>query len=137
MSESTFDLSILLNLHNEPRYLRRTMRSLEEAVHLAKRYDITFELVVVLDRPDAATKEWIERCDFEAFDDHRVNVVDNGSLGLSRNDGIAIARGEYIAVADGDDLVSYDMLCTAYLTAKSSVRKAIVVPKYAFAFGTH
>ena len=54
MSEDLFYVSIVLNLHNEARYLRRTMRSLEEAVRFAQRYVITFELVAVLDGPDAA-----------------------------------------------------------------------------------
>lgn len=54
VSEDLFDVSIVLNLHNEARYLRRTMRSLEEAVRFAQRYDITFELVAVLDRPGSA-----------------------------------------------------------------------------------
>jgi len=130
-----FDVSIVLNLHNEARYLRRTMTSLEEAVRFAQRYDITFEIVAVLDRPDAATKAWIDTYDFEAFDGHQVIVVDNGSLGLSRNDGIAVAQGEYIATADGDDLVSFDMFSASYLTAKSSGPKTIVMAEYLFAFG--
>lgn len=135
VSEDMFDVSIVLNLHNEARYLRRTMMSLEEAVRFAQRYDITFELVAVLDRPDAATKDWIERYDFEAFDGHQVIVVDNGSLGLSRNDGIAVARGEYIATADGDDLVSFNMFSASYSTAKSGGPTVIVMAEYLFAFG--
>lgn len=130
-----FDVSIVLNLHNEARYLRRTMRSLEEAVRFAQRYDITFELVAVLDRPDAATKNWIDGYAFEAFDGHQVIAVDNGSLGHSRNDGIGVARGEYIATADGDDLVSFDMFSSSFLTAKSAGPKAIVMAEYLFAFG--
>lgn len=135
MAPAMFDVSIVLNLHDEAPYLRRTMRSLEEAVLFARRIGITFELVAVLDMPDPATQEWIGRYDFELFDGHQVIVVDNGSLGPSRNDGAAVARGDYIAMADGDDLISYDMLCASYLTAKSAGPKTIIIAEYLVAFG--
>jgi glycosyltransferase involved in cell wall biosynthesis len=134
-SDHGYDVSIVLNLHNEARYLRRTLCSLEEAVRFARRYHITFELVAVLDRPDAATKAWIDGYDFSVFDGHEVTVVDNGSFGPSRNDGVRIAHGEYVATADGDDLVSYNIFASSYLTARSSDRRSIVMAQYLYAFG--
>lgn len=130
-----FDISIVLNLHNEARYLRRTMLSLEDAVRFAKRYEISFELVVVLDRPDALTIAWIEAYDFAAFNGYQIITVDNGSLGLSRNDGIRAAQGEYIATADGDDLISYNSFVESLSAARGNQR-AIHLPQYLCAFGT-
>lgn len=131
----TFDISVILNLHNEARYLKRTMLSLEEAMRYARQFDISTELVVVLDNADELTRAIAEKCDYSAFDAVQIIHVSNSSLGLSRNDGIAIARGEYIATADADDLVSFDFLQNMYMTARSSLRPAIVFPEFLFGFG--
>jgi glycosyltransferase involved in cell wall biosynthesis len=134
MAEDVFDISIVLNLHHEVRYLRRTLRSLEEAVLFARRYGITFELVVVLDLPDTATKEWVDDYDFSTFDGHQVTVVANDSLGLSRNDGISLTRGEYIWTLDGDDLISYNTFLEAYTSVKTQ-RDTIFFSNYVVGFG--
>ena len=103
------EVSIVLNLHNETRFLRRTMMSIGEAVSYAAPYGIRCEIICVLDRPDPSTRAWIEAYDFPEFTDCAVIEVDNGSLGLSRNAGIARAKGEYIWLCDADDLISYNM----------------------------
>jgi glycosyltransferase involved in cell wall biosynthesis len=136
MSERAFDVSIVLNLHSESRYLRRTLRSLEEAVLFARRYGITFELVVILDLPDTATKEWFDDYDFSTFDGYQVTVVDNNSLGLSRNDGIKLTRGDYIWTLDGDDLISYNTFFDAYTSARRR-HDTIFFSNYVVGFGTN
>lgn len=128
------DVSIVLNLHDEAIYLNRTLRSIEEAVAFAQRLGIRCELVAVLDRPDDATKSLIDSYDFTAFDSYRIVQSDNGSLGLSRNDGIAAAAGEYLWMQDGDDLVSYNTISQAYLLAKTDHKK-IYLSKYLIGFG--
>ena len=114
MSLWHFDISIVLNLHNEANYLRRTFLALEESARYTRSRGISVELVVVLDRASAATRAWIDAYDFSAFDAFQIIKTDNGSLGPSRNDGIRVARGEYIATADGDDLISYNIYFECY-----------------------
>lgn len=63
------EISIVLNLHNEARFLRRTMMSIGEAVSFAAPYGISCEIVCVLDRPDPSTRAWIEAYDFSRFAD--------------------------------------------------------------------
>lgn len=104
----TIDYSIVLNLHNEAPYLKRTLRSLAQAAEFARHKGLTSELVLVLDSADDATRKWVEKADYSEFGSYKVLHVSNRSLGLSRNDGIAAAGGEYITTADGDDLVSYN-----------------------------
>lgn len=130
-----FDVSIILNLHNEARYLKRTLASLEEAVRYARPFDITFEIIVVMDNADADTAMLAESYDYRAFDAYQITHVKNGSLGLSRNDGIAISRGEYIATADGDDLISFDFFQKMYMEARSSNNETLIFPEYNYAFG--
>ena len=55
------EVSIILNLHDETRFLRRTMMSIGEAVSYAAPYGISCEIVCVLDRPDPSTRAWIDR----------------------------------------------------------------------------
>jgi glycosyltransferase involved in cell wall biosynthesis len=135
MLQTFFDVSIVLNVHNEARYLRRTVRSLEEAVWFARRYGITTELVVVVDRPDAATKAWVRGYDFSTFDDHQIADVHNGDLGLSRNDGIKRARGEVLVLADADDLISFNALSETFFAVKAADDKTVFVPQYLVGFG--
>lgn len=130
-----YDISIVLNLHDEARYFRRTLLSLEDAVRYARQFDITFELVVVLDNADEATARIAEDYDYAVFDACQILHVRNGSLGLSRNDGIEAARGEYIATADADDLLGFDYFQRLYLTARSAGPRAVAVPEYYFGFG--
>ena len=61
--------------------------------------------------------------------------VDNGSLGLSRNNGCAAASGNCIATADADDLVSFNYFERMFLESQRRGPKTIVVPKFVFAFG--
>ena len=129
------DLSLILNLHNETRYLARTLRSSEAAVRFAARAGIATELVVVLDRPAAETQAWMAQYQADCFTAIRSIVVDNGSLGPSRVDGVAIAQGEYVTLADGDDLISFNLLSAAMLTARAAGPETIVVPEYVMEFG--
>jgi glycosyltransferase involved in cell wall biosynthesis len=129
------DISIILNLHDETRYLRRTLQSLEEAVRFAKLEALHFELIGVLDRPTPSLMKWIATYDFSVFDLHRLVRVDHGSLGLSRNSGIDLATGTYICTADADDLISYNALREFYRTAQRNGPNTIVVPQYLLGFG--
>jgi glycosyltransferase involved in cell wall biosynthesis len=134
-ASSTIDISLILNIHNESIYLRRSLMSLERATEYARAYGLAVELVVVLDRPDAPTSEWIRAYDFHSFDTHQVCTVDNGSLGPSRNVGIRRAQGRYIATCDADDLISYNFYVKHHSVARAKGQRAIVVPQYCFAFG--
>jgi len=135
MSVAKADISIVLNLHDETRYLRRTMRSLEEAVGFARLDKLSFELVAVLDRPSPSLAQWVAAYDFSAFDLHRVIEVDYGSPGPSRNSGARVATGTYIATCDADDLISYNCFRQCYCAIRQAGPGTIVVPQYVLGFG--
>ena len=131
------DISVVLNVHNEAAYLKRTMLSLEEAADYAVSQGLKLELVVVQDRPDARTSSWFASHAFRAFDSHQLITVDNGSLGLSRNDGLRAAKADYIATADADDLVSFNMFAALYDKAVEVGRDALIFPQYILGFGSN
>ena len=130
-----FDISIILTTHNEARYLSRTLQSIGEAVTYIRPFDVTVEIVVVLDNADTQTSKLIHTHDYQCFDANQIIETHHGAPGLSRNSGISISRGEYILTLDGDDLIGFDFLMRMYFTATSSPRKTIVFPEFCMGFG--
>ncbi|MBM6596243.1 glycosyltransferase family 2 protein [Microvirga pudoricolor] len=129
------DVSVVLSLHREGKFLARTLSSLAVAADYARRRGKAVELVAVFDRTDAVTREIFEAADLTAFSAVRQTNIMAGSLSLSRNAGIAEATGEYIETADGDDLVSYSFIDRMCEEAAKLGDGAILVPKYIFGFG--
>ena len=130
------DVSVILNIHREAVYIRRTIRSLNEAAAFAAASSIKSELVVVFDRSDDLTRDVTHSAPADAFISVRYVEVDHGSLGLSRNSGIAAAGGKYVWLCDADDLTSYNAIAQMYAVAESSPR-AVVFPEYLISFGEY
>lgn len=124
-----------MNVHDEAKYLARTLRSTEEAVRFAAFRGALSELIVVLDRPTAGVIDFIDRYEFDAFDGHKVIVCDNGSLGPSRNIGISHASGTYVTTCDADDLISFNTFDEMLMTACHGDPRVVLVPQYLFVFG--
>ena len=129
------DLSLVLNVHDERSYLRRTLRSLEEAARYAAAAGLAAELVIVLDRSPADTRSWLAAYRSNAFTDIRLLEVNNGSLALSRNDGVRYTRGTYIMFWDADDLISFNSLLAMVRTAERAETKTLVFTEYVLEFG--
>jgi glycosyltransferase involved in cell wall biosynthesis len=135
-SGNEFDVTVVLNLHREANYLQRTILSLNDAVSYARyKEGLKFEIVVVMDNPDAAMRAVVTADKFRIFDACKIIEVANGSLALSRNAGIAEARGAYVATCDADDLLSFNMFAELYATAQAHGPGTAVFPNYLFAFG--
>ena len=128
------DVSVILNIHREAVYIRRTIRSLNEAAAFAAASSITSELVVVFDRSDDLTRDVTRSAPTDSFISVRYIEVDHGSLGLSRNSGIAAASGKYVFTADADDLISYNCIAEMYAVAELFPRAA-VFSEYVIPFG--
>jgi glycosyltransferase involved in cell wall biosynthesis len=128
------DITLVLNLHREGKYLFRTLSSLREAMVYSSINGIVLELVIVLDRSDRVTRGVVESFDLSFIEYTQLVEVDNGSLGPSRNAGIQRARGDYIRLCDGDDLVSFNLLSNMYNLAERLGRHVILIPEWLFAF---
>ncbi|OWT63857.1 glycosyltransferase [Candidimonas nitroreducens] len=130
------DVSIILNIHNEIKYIARTIASLEDSCDFAQRQGLTIEIVVVMDSSPDLLKAWIANYDFRRFNKCKIISVDNRSLGKSRNNGIDISSGEYITTADADDLVSFNFIWECYVLARKNGARSVVLAEYVYSFGS-
>lgn len=135
LESSKFDVSVVLNIHRESRYLLPTLKSLSASALFAKSSGISVELVAVFDNHDQETWSTFQRNKPKGFDAVRVVKVKNRSLGLSRNSGVEVARGEYCWTADADDLASENSIVKLFQTAKSSRGDSVVFLEYLIGFG--
>jgi glycosyltransferase involved in cell wall biosynthesis len=127
--------SIVLNIHREAIFLRRTLLSLAEAAAFARSKGISLELISVLDRTDDQTRQVLASFDLSIYQSTKTIEVDNGSLGLSRNDGVNHSSGEFIFTADADDLVSYNYFHAILVEAQSREKNSLYFPEAVLNFG--
>jgi hypothetical protein len=132
----SIDVSMVVNIHAGAAYLRRTMDSLEASALTARRAGLGVELLLALDRSPPETKSWVQSYTSDAFDTVRVIELDNGSLGLSRQDGLEAARGRYVQFCDEDDLISSNTTLQCFRTLLDSPATTIAVPEYLYGFGS-
>ncbi|MFC7399557.1 glycosyltransferase [Chelatococcus sp. GCM10030263] len=129
------DAAVILNLHREAVFLKRTLLSMDDAVRFAAQAGLRLELVAVLDRADADTRRVLREHDLSLYATVNVIEADFGSLGLARNAGVQAASGEFIFTADGDDLVSENYFTSLYRTCTESGPTTLVFPEYVLMFG--
>jgi len=122
---SSYDITAILNVHNEGVLLKHTVQSFASAIHYARASRLSVEGIIVVDRPDAITLEVLSEL---TLFDFRTIMVDCGDLGCSRNAGINAASGKWIAFLDGDDLWGKNWLERAYAMGESDPRCLILHP---------
>jgi glycosyltransferase involved in cell wall biosynthesis len=131
----SYDISLVLNIHDGTKYLRRTLWSFEEASDYARGFGVRTELVFIMDRSPPEACSWARAYKSDSFDRVEYFEVDNGSLGLSRNDGVRASHGEVIYFCDEDDLISFNSVFEHYSCAQSYGERHVIVPEYHFGFG--
>lgn len=123
------DISVVITAHHEGRLAHRTLRSVRRSIGCAEAHGVKSEIVVVLDRPDEATRDY-----FEQQADLRLYEVDFGDTGPTRNFGVERARGRYVNFLDADDLFSREWLWKAHQAAESADHPAVWSPQLTVIF---
>ena len=134
------DVSVIVTLHREGRFVRPALRSLGAAVAHAAAHGIATEVVMVLDRPDGRTRAHVAEVLgattlLAAAVGTEFVEVDNGDAGPSRNDGVRAARGAVLATYDGDDMTSENWLTASVDLVRRHPGPVVVHPAYVLSFG--
>lgn len=134
-SAINYDVSVIVSIHNDAKYLARTIWSFAEAANFASLQGISTELVLVLDNHHSTVSPALELCDYSAFANVQTITVSVASLGPCRQAGIDVAQGKYVALSDADDLISYNMISEMFRQAESHGGKIVIFPDWLVAFG--
>lgn len=126
------DICAVLNLHREGLMAHASFRSILEARAQAEAEGIVVEIVAVLDRPDAVTRELAAT--FPAAGT-RILELAVGDLGMSRNAAVEACNADFVAFLDGDDLWSPPWLARAWHAATSDPREIVWHPEANLYFG--
>jgi len=129
---SKIDATAVINCHREGLIARPSLLSVSKAKAHAQRLGFNIEIIVVADRTDLLTKFVIENWEEP---DVQILFVDNGDLGLSRNEAVMVASGEWISFIDADDLWGETWLSYALRAAKFDARNIVWHPEVSVIFG--
>jgi len=130
---SDFDITAVINGHNEGLLAYPSLKSLDESVRQAEQRGIKVQIIAVLDRPDKLTIEVVES--YARGLPIQIITVDYGDLGLSRNVAVNASKGKWIAFLDADDIWGSNWLWAAYQSAEREPRKVVWHPEVNVYFG--
>lgn len=106
--KSKTDITVVITAHREGPLAGPSIRSGLAAIeHVKKSHGLDVEIIVVMDRADAATKAMFRNALGEAA---TMLETDFGDPGQARNHAVSNASGEVISFLDGDDLWSENWL---------------------------
>jgi glycosyltransferase involved in cell wall biosynthesis len=111
VSKNIFDITAIMTGHGEGIFAGPSMVSFEDTISNATAAHLSVESIIVLDRPNAATKRQFAGVEARG---HRLILSDGGDPAVARNAGVREARGRNVAFLDADDLWSDNWLVAAH-----------------------
>ncbi len=122
------DISAILTAHGEGVLAGISLHATVDAMRRAENDGLSCELIVVLDRPDAITREMFSTLPPGGWRT-RVEQVDFGDQGMARNHAVGLAAGSHVAFIDADDLWSENWLVEAWKLCGRDPARIIAHPE--------
>lgn len=135
MKKNRFDVSILLNCHDEINFIFSTLLSINAAISEATNIGLKCQLIIVIDRGVPGLIEEVTKFEFDQVVEKEVIEVNFGSLGPARNAGVQRVEGRYVLICDADDLMSSNTIVASFEDACRSSEVKCYLPEYIFSFG--
>ncbi|MBY0240295.1 MAG: glycosyltransferase family 2 protein [Burkholderiaceae bacterium] len=114
-TRSAFDVTAIINFHAEDLLSIPAIRSFNQCCDYAISQGISIQKIAVLDKPSQVTSDIVNS--FSSIFS-KIEFVNYGDLGESRNHGASIAEGRFASFFDGDDLWGKKWLANTYETAR-------------------
>lgn len=131
-NKSKPDITAVLTVHREGWMVYPAIVSMLQAIRHAEHHGLSVEMLVVLDRPDAITEDFVQsNCPSTS----RLEYIDKGDPAISRNHAVSQARGQYLSFLDGDDLWCKSWLLTAFFENSKYTMPTIWHPETDIGFG--
>jgi len=125
------DITAILTAHREGWMVYPAIISMLKAIEYAEYFSLSVEMLVVLDRPDPTTEDFVmTNCPSSA----RIECIDKGDPAMSKNHAVSHAQGEYLSFLDGDDLWCRSWLLTAFYENRKYARQTIWHPEVDIGF---
>lgn len=112
-------ISVIITAHNEGLVAHKCMLSVLEACKKLADNNITYEIIVSLDRPSQATADYFKR--YSDKDGVTLLTVNYGNVADSRNYAISQSQGKYVALLDGDDMITPNWYLESYHLAEQKL----------------
>ena len=126
------DITAILNLSCEGLLAHNSLRSAVNSRKAAEAAEISVELIVIADSPNAATVAYLESA---SNIDTSVHTIEAGDPGLARNAGVKKSSGRYIAFLDGGNLWCRHWLTLAFRAAEIAAEPTVWHPEASLFFG--
>jgi glycosyltransferase involved in cell wall biosynthesis len=116
-------VSIILNAHQENRWLISSLKSVSHARSQLSKNNISSEVILIIDNGNLKTIK-IALNNSHYYEEMR--EVNFKNLGLARTEGIKLSKFKYLAFLDADDLISKNWLLEAYKEAEEKQSEDII-----------
>ena len=129
-------LSAIVTFHGEGILAHTSLRSYTLSRKVARQEGVEVQLVLVLDRADAATRAFVVgHPDLDGTE----SIVETqvGDLALARNAGVAASRADYVCTLDGDDLISTGYFLMHLKEASRLEGRFVLHPEMVLSFGMY
>lgn len=127
------DITAIITFHREGRLAHVSLNSIARTRAAIEKTGVVVELVCILDRADAYTKEIVSSHPAKQAHDLTIEVS-YGDPAASRNRGVQASGGSLIAIFDGDDLHSENWLEQAFQCHQSDGGQHIYHPELTVSF---